>query len=566
MSETSLTKKVAIYARVSPGAHEEEETIKNQIMALHDYAATHNLEIVKTYEDDQWSGDLLARPALDLLRQEMKQNMFDAVLIYDPDRLARRYSYQELVTDEIKEAGVEVIFVTVSVPKNSEEKILYGVRGLFAEYERTKIAERFRLGRLRKARSGITFTDVPYGYTYNLKRGTEPGTVTINEEEAKVVRMIFGWHRDGVSIRGIIRNLKEEEIMPRRAKRDIWCTSVIGRLLRNTWYIGEGYWGKFKSVMPKTTNAPKRYKRFAKTGREKRPKEEWIGIPFPRIIEDELFYAVQAQLKKAMDESPRNRKYHYMLKGLIFCSCGKRMAGESVRQGKNLYYRCTDRILSYPYPRTCKAKPLNARLVEDRIWKIIYGIMISSDKLTTYIESWQERKKKRGFQIFDTDSLKAEAEKITKQIDRYNQAFAAEMLTLEQLKTYVTPLNNRLSRINEKMREITDKQNSQDVEIQLPAVKDIKDFVSRLSEMDKEVLESVKTQIVQQTVDMIESSTHGDYIKVRGNIKPYKLLSDLDYVVLNANHRYGWDVNHTSEDAEKIAVPFEFSLSIHKTH
>jgi site-specific DNA recombinase len=143
---------IAIYARVSTARQEEEGTIEVQLGTLRDFARQHGYKVVKEYIDDGWSGDVLVRPSLDELRADAPKKAWQAVLIYDPDRLARRYSYQELVMDELRDRGIEVIFVTVPAPKNSEEKILYGVRGLFAEYERAKIAERFRLGKLRKVR------------------------------------------------------------------------------------------------------------------------------------------------------------------------------------------------------------------------------------------------------------------------------------------------------------------------------------------------------------------------------------------------------------------------------
>jgi site-specific DNA recombinase len=148
------TKLIATYSRVSTATQEEQQTIKTQLNTLKDFSEKNNYHIVKEYIDDGWSGDILARPALDRLRQDAKSKMWEAILIYDPDRLARRYSYQELIMDELKEAGIEIIFVTISAPKNSEDKILYGVRGLFAEYERAKISERFRLGKVRKVKEG----------------------------------------------------------------------------------------------------------------------------------------------------------------------------------------------------------------------------------------------------------------------------------------------------------------------------------------------------------------------------------------------------------------------------
>ena len=112
------TKLIATYQRVSTSAQEEQQTIQTQILTLKEFAKKNNYRIAQEYIDDGWSGDTLIRPALDELRQDAKKKIWDAVLIYDPDRLARRYSYQELVMDELREAGIEVIFVTVSAPKN----------------------------------------------------------------------------------------------------------------------------------------------------------------------------------------------------------------------------------------------------------------------------------------------------------------------------------------------------------------------------------------------------------------------------------------------------------------
>src|SRR6266568_6324116 len=123
------SKLIAVYARVSTSRQEEEGTIKTQLSTLREYARTNGYVIVKEYVDDGWSGDMLARPALDDLRQAAKSKLWNAVLIYDPDRLARRYSFQELVMDELQEQGIQTLFVTIPPSKNSEDRLLYGVRG-----------------------------------------------------------------------------------------------------------------------------------------------------------------------------------------------------------------------------------------------------------------------------------------------------------------------------------------------------------------------------------------------------------------------------------------------------
>src|SRR6516162_609837 len=164
---------VAIYGRVSTARQEEEKTIETQLLAIREFAERNGYRIVQDYVDDGWSGDMLARPSLHQLRNDAKKRLWDAVIFYDPDRLARRYSYQELVMDELRELGIEPLFVTIPPSKNHEDRLLYGVRGVFAEYERVKIAERFRLGKVRKAKEGhIIATEAPYGYTLLKRNGT----------------------------------------------------------------------------------------------------------------------------------------------------------------------------------------------------------------------------------------------------------------------------------------------------------------------------------------------------------------------------------------------------------
>jgi len=163
---------IAVYARVSTARQEEEETIKTQLVAIREFAARNGYSIVREYIDEGWSGSILARPGLDQLRADASKNLWNAVLIYDPDRLARRYFFQELVMDELREKGLEALFVTVPPSKNEEDQLLYGVRGVFAEYERMKITERFRLGRVRKAKEGhIVTSRAAYGYKLITRRG-----------------------------------------------------------------------------------------------------------------------------------------------------------------------------------------------------------------------------------------------------------------------------------------------------------------------------------------------------------------------------------------------------------
>jgi site-specific DNA recombinase len=86
-------KLVAIYGRVSSSNQEQEGTIETQLSAVNDFASKNGYVIVQKYTDEGWSGDSIVRPALDQLRMDAKKKIWSAVIMYDPDRLARRYSW-----------------------------------------------------------------------------------------------------------------------------------------------------------------------------------------------------------------------------------------------------------------------------------------------------------------------------------------------------------------------------------------------------------------------------------------------------------------------------------------
>ena len=92
----------------------------------------------------------------------------DRLYIHSPDRFARKYAYQVLLVDEFHRAGVEVIFLNRELGRSPEDDLLLQVQGMMAEYERAKIVERHRRGKLHAARAGIVkvLAGAPYGYRY----------------------------------------------------------------------------------------------------------------------------------------------------------------------------------------------------------------------------------------------------------------------------------------------------------------------------------------------------------------------------------------------------------------
>lgn len=527
------TKLIATYSRVSTARQEEEETIKNQLNILKEFAQKNDYTIVQEYIDEGWSGDILARPSLDKLRQDAKEKIWDGVLIYDPDRLARRYSYQELIMDELSEAGIEVIFVTTPAPKNSEDKILHGVRGLFAEYERAKISERFRLGKLRKIKEGhVMVSEAPYGFHYIVKKEGKQGYYVINEEEARVVKMIFIWiAEDGLTLRKIVRKLHELGIKPRKSKRGVWNTSTLSHLLRNKAYIGEAQWGRSYAVVPENPINKDKYRKMKKSSRRFRPKEEWITIPVPAIIDKKLFMRARAQLDINFKLCKKNRKNEYLLAGKVRCTCGRRRCGEGPQNGKYLYYRCTDRVLNYPLPRVCKEGGINARIADKLVWQQIVKLMSSPELLVKQINRWIHSKQtKAQSSVSDINTIKKDISKLKNQEDRYNKAYGAGLFTIEKLKEYLVPIKERMKTLESqiiKARQVKDHINTT-----LPNEAEIERFAKKTVKVLNDLHFKEKRAIVMNVIEKIIGTK--DKLQVDGYIPI------TNHVEFFTNDRYCW--------------------------
>lgn len=189
--------RVAIYARVSTEAQEARGTIGSQRAALVGRVAAEGHELVAEFLDDGHSGTRLDRPGLDRLRDAAEAGLLDAVWCLSPDRLARVYAYQVIVLDELARHGVAMLFADApAINDDPQARLLTQVQGVIAEYERAKIAERYRRGKLWRARAGEVISwKPPYGYRRLPRSADGPPRLEPYEPEAVVVTHLRGLRR-----------------------------------------------------------------------------------------------------------------------------------------------------------------------------------------------------------------------------------------------------------------------------------------------------------------------------------------------------------------------------------
>lgn len=154
---------IAVYARVSTERQEREQRVAGQLAAVRLWAerSGHQISPVHAFVDEGYSGARLDRPALDRLRDAVADSEVEAVAVLSPDRLARKYVHQMLLLDEFRRAGSAVLFVEHPIGDDPNDHLLLQIQSAVAEYERALLGERFRRGKLQKARAGQYHANTP---------------------------------------------------------------------------------------------------------------------------------------------------------------------------------------------------------------------------------------------------------------------------------------------------------------------------------------------------------------------------------------------------------------------
>ncbi|MGH8606869.1 MAG: recombinase family protein [Gammaproteobacteria bacterium] len=371
---------VALYARVSTKNQEQQGTIASQIEALRSYAKTQDFEVAEDYvcQDEGYSGALLARPGLDRLRDGAQAGVFDAILVLSPDRLSRKYAYLILILEEFERFGVRVTFLEQPPADDPHTALLVQIQGAVAEYERTKMAERYRRGKLYRARQGeIFWNSIPYGYRHVPRRDGVPAHLVIDDAQAELVRKIFAWHAyEGMTIRQLTKQLTREGYpTPKGGAR--WGETTVHRILRREAYLGTLYYNQsvWVSVPVSEGHSGRRKKGL-------RPSSEWIAISIPPLVDRETFERSQARHGPNQQFSPRNlHQERWLLRRLVRCEkCGLKCACVAPRTPSVPYYRCEKQERVTGRAR-CRPNHIRAEPLDELVWQEIRRHLLEPELL-----------------------------------------------------------------------------------------------------------------------------------------------------------------------------------------
>jgi site-specific DNA recombinase len=451
--------RVAIYARVSTESQEARGTIGSQLDVLRKRVAEEGHELVAEYCDDGCSGAQLDRPGLDALRDAAEAGQLDAVWCLSPDRLARMYAYQVIVLDELARHGVTGLFHDTPLPADDPQaQLLTQVQGVIAEYERAKIAERYRRGKLWRARAGeVIAWKCSYGYRRIARCADRAAHLEIYEPEAAIVRRIFrDYVENNLSMRQITWQLNQDRV-PSPNGKAVWGVSTIGRLIRNEAYVGRAFYNRTTSVLDR---------RAGKGARQvRRPRDQWIPIVVPAIVDEGLFEAAQRVTYDNSRWSPRRTEPdHWLLRGLIKCGhCGVSVSCHKMRGRNgafNYYYYCHnhDPLRARGEHRRCPERNIRADELDAFVFDQVRTTMLRPDVLLT----GEVAVSTRG-EAGDDELLAAQLARFNRKIDsvaaerrRLADLYQANFIEREELLRRGRELELRFSALEAQRKTLTD--------------------------------------------------------------------------------------------------------------
>lgn len=296
--------------------------------------------------------------------------------------------------------------------------------GSMHEYERAKIAERFRRGKMYKARSGkLVGYNAPYGYRYNKTSGE----FEIYEPEAEVVRKMYNWViNDKLTTYSLIKRLHDEGIKPQKEKSEFWTRSPIARIMSNETYYGVHHFNKTEAILPQRRQKQlSKYRKIQKTGRRKRDKDEWIAFSVPPIITEATFKKARSQIEKNVIFNPKNRKHGYLLTSLVKCTCGANRNGDGPAGKK--YYRCISRHRYYDRINRCKVGGLNVKVLDALVWEKIANLLTDPQQIRKHANRWLEQRSQAKTSV-DSSAIKNKLRELENEQKRYAGAYGKGLM------------------------------------------------------------------------------------------------------------------------------------------
>ncbi len=487
-------KRAAAYCRVST----DKEDQLNSLSAQREYFQTHmtrnGYEMVAIYADEGITGTKKRnRKEFQRMLKDAQKERFDILFVKDVSRFARNTVDSLESLRMLKDHNIDIVFINNQGILETSSELIFTIMSAMAQEESVNMSKRVKFGKEQNAKKGRV-PNLVYGYD---KVPGEYFNLYINEEEAAVVRRIFRMYtEDGEGCLAIAKILNAEG---RRTKRGCaWSQNAVARIIRNEIYIG------------KVVNGKEATKEIYSSKRIKKQEEDWIVIENPhlRIIDDEVYDKAQNILHNRYDAfhiKKERQSNRYLFSTLIKCKHCHRSFRRVERKWKYGYY----------VRWVCSSRNGDGIEACQNLVKIEEDELLA--EIISYLETWINNKAliieeaKKQYEMFNSEmsndfaiqDLQREAKRLQAKLDKMQELFLNDIITMEELRGKSFPVKKQLMNTEDKLKRLKQSDYSkEEIEAQLNNMfSDIRKILNS---------ETVTNEMLKRIIEKIEVDDKGN--------------------------------------------------------
>ncbi len=470
---------------------DESMSIEGQRLIINSYCQYNKLKIVEDYVDDGYSGGNYDRPSFKKMIQDIELGKINCVITKDLSRLGRElYKTGEFIEDYFIDKKVRYIAINDNYDSLKGDDGSISMKLTFNDYTLRDTSRKVKSSLDAKRKAGQYIGSfAKYGYQ---KDPNDKHHLIIDSVASIVVKRIFDMALNGNSPYYIADTLTKEKVpIPIVYKKEtrgllvtendgygIWKPQTIRDILTSEMYLGNMVQNTYEKI------------RYNSKKLRKVEHEDYIIVENTHepIIDEDTFKKVN-ELLISKKKIPSKKTNKYLFSGLLFCKeCGHRISIlEKKNKGNNSHYtQCCLYSKKGKYG-ICNIHRVNYNLLEEDLVNVITNVCKS------FVNEYDNNLlTKEANLILDDELLKLQkdANNITKEINKYNNAIESLYLDKVENKIDISIFDNLLAKYKDELSRA--KENLERLDNQK------KDLVSAIDKIDYEKCEKIVKSFLQE--------------------------------------------------------------------
>lgn len=472
----SLPKTIGIWLRVSTEDQVKGESLEHHEKRARMYCESRGWTIGEVYRLEGVSGKaVIATPEAQRMLADARSGRIEALVFSKLARLARNTKELLEFSEMLNAYGVDLISLQEAIDtSNPAGRLFFTMIGAMAQWEREEISERVAASVPIRAKLGKPIGGpAPLGFRWNANKQLE-----IDPAEAPVRKLVHELFLEHKRRKTVARILNERGYRTRKGQK--FSDTTIERMIRDP--IAKGV---RRANYTRSTDRKKAW--------EYKPESEWVLVPVPAIVSEDLWEACNRILDdRRRDPTKRpKRAPKHLFSAVTWCHCG----GKMFMGWHSPKYTC----------RKCRAK-IPAEDLEAIFQEQLKTYILTPEELTKQLSTMDETLVEKQRLV---DTAEKEFKRVTDDIELAFDLYRSRTITRDQFAERHKPLSDRKTQLDDELPRL---QADLDVYKVLTLSKEelaseARDLAERWSDLTSEDKQSIVNNIVDRitiNVDEVE--------------------------------------------------------------